>query len=312
MGGTIVPTVTSRHLGLDLGGTNLKWVVLERDASSSRVLATGQVPTDTSRGERSVVEQMVDVARGAVRDPGLLESVGVGVPGLYDPVRGTTRFMPNVPGNWAGVPVADEVSAAVHTPARLINDARAFTLAEHRLGAGRGVQSMLGITLGTGVGGGLILGGSLYMGHDGTAGEFGHLTILPDGPPCNCGSRGCLEPLARADAIVAACGYPTVEISVQAARDGDRHAQQGLTEVGQYLGIGVANAIALLSVDRVVVGGGVAAAGEMLLAPLRAELRRRVFITDLDAVDVVCAELGIWAGAIGAALHGAGAAPAVG
>jgi glucokinase len=297
---------------LDLGGTNLKWVVLEREGSSQSVPATGQVPTDTSRGERSVVEQLVELARASFRDFGLMESVGIGVPGLYDPVAGTTRFMPNVPGKWAGVPVAAEVRTAVNVQTRLINDARGFTLAEHRLGAGRGVDSMLGITLGTGIGGGLILGGALYMGHDGTAGEFGHLTIVPDGPRCNCGSRGCLEALARADAIVAACGQPTVEMSVQAARAGDRRAQQGLTEVGQYLGIGVANVIAMLSVDRVVVGGGVAAAGEMLLGPLRAELRRRVFITDLDAVAVVGAELGIWAGAIGAALHGAGAAPPVG
>jgi glucokinase len=312
MGGTIVPTVTSRHLGLDLGGTNIKWVVLERDGPSQSVLATGQVPTDTTRGERSVLEQLVGIARGSFQDLGLMETVGVGVPGLYDPLAGTTRFMPNVPGQWAGIRVAAEISAAVRAPTRLINDARAFTLAEHRLGAGRGVDSMLGITLGTGIGGGLILDGVLYMGHDGTAGEFGHLTILPDGPACNCGSRGCLEALARADAIVAACGQSTVEMSVQAARAGDRRAQQGLLEVGQYLGIGVGNVIALLSVDRVVVGGGVAAAGDMLLEPLRAELRRRVFITDLDAVHVVGAELGIWAGAIGAALHGAGAAPAVG
>jgi glucokinase len=297
---------------LDLGGTNLKWVVLERGGPAQTVLATGQVPTDTSRGERSVVEQLIAIARGSFRDLGLMETVGVGVPGLYDPVAGTTRFMPNVPGKWAGVPVAEEISAVVRAPVRLINDARAFTLAEHRLGAGRGVESMLGITLGTGIGGGLILGGVLYMGHDGTAGEFGHLTILPDGPACNCGSRGCLEALARADAIVAACGQATVEMSVQAARDGDRRAQQGLTEVGQYLGIGVGIVLALLSVDRVVVGGGVAAAGELLLGPLRAELRRRVFITDLDAVDVVGAELGIWAGAIGAAVHGASAVPAVG
>jgi glucokinase len=312
MGGTIVPTVTSRHLGLDLGGTNLKWVVLERDGSAQSVRATGQVPTDTSRGERSVVDQLIEMARASFRDLGLMETVGVGVPGLYDPVAGTTRFMPNVPGKWAGVPVAAEINAAVRAPVRLINDARAFTLAEHRLGAGRGVDAMLGITLGTGIGGGLILGGALYMGHDGTAGEFGHLTVLPDGPACNCGSRGCLEALARADAIAAACGQPTVEMSVQAARAGDRRAQQGLVQVGQFLGIGVGMVIAMLSVDRVVVGGGVAAAGEMLLEPLRAELRRRVFITDLDAVAVVGAELGIWAGAIGAAVHGAGALPAVG
>ncbi len=298
------------YLGLDLGGTNIKWVVLEGEASSPRVVATGHAPTHISGGERGVVEQLIGIARDLPRDVGVMKSIGVGVPGLYDPVAGTTRFMPNVPGNWAGVTVASQISAAIGAPARLINDARAFTLAEHRLGAGRGADSMLGITLGTGVGGGLILGGTLYQGHDGTAGEFGHQTILPDGPACNCGNRGCLEALAKADAIVAACGRATVAESVQAALAGNRRALQGLADAGAYLGIGVGNVLALLSVDRVVVGGGVAAAGEMLLAPLRAELRRRVFITDLDHVDVVCAELGIWAGAIGAALHGA--APSVG
>ena len=312
MGGTIVPTVRSRHLGLDLGGTNLKWVVLERDGSSQHVLATGTVPTDTSRGERSVVEQMIEIARDRSRDTEGIDSVGIGVPGVYDPVAGMTRFMPNVPGNWSGVPVTAEVSAAVGLPARLINDARAFTLAEHGLGAGRGADSMLGITLGTGVGGGLILGGHLYQGPDGTAGEFGHLTILPDGPLCNCGNHGCLEVLARADAIARACGQKTAELSVQAAHAGDKRALQGLNDAGRYLGIGVGIVIVLLSVDRVVVGGGVAAAGELLLAPLREELRRRVFIADLVKVEVVGTELGIWAGAIGAALHGAGAVPAVG
>jgi glucokinase len=220
--------------------------------------------------------------------------------------------MPNVPGHWDAVPVAAEVGAAVDAPAALINDARAFTLAEHRLGAGRGAVSMLGITLGTGVGGGLILSGALYLGHDGAAGEFGHQTIEPDGPACNCGNHGCLEVLTKADTIVAVCGRPTVERCVQAAHSGDERALRGLTQVGRYLGIGVSNVLVLLSVDRVVVGGGVAAAGDLLLEPLRAELKRRVFITDVDRVDVVNAELGTWAGAIGAALHGAGAAPPVG
>lgn len=297
--------VTSRHLGLDLGGTNLKWAVVELEGLSPRVLDSGQVPTDTARSERGVVEQLIEIAREASLDARGIESVGIGVPGLYDPAAGTTRFLPNVPGHWAGVPVTSAVSQAVHAPARLINDARAFTLAEHRLGAGRGADSMLGITIGTGVGGGLILGGSLYLGHDGTAGEFGHQTILPDGPACNCGNRGCLEALARADAIVAACGHKTVEESVRAARAGDPIAQRGLTDAGRYLGVGVCNVIVLLNVDRVVVGGGVAAAEEILLEPVRAELRRRVFVTDIVAVEVLCAELGVWAGAIGAALHGA-------
>src|ERR1700736_5225002 len=131
MGGTIVPTVTRRHLGLDLGGTNIKWVVLEREGGSQRVLTTGQVPTDTSRGEKSVVEQMTAIAQHACRDEGVVESIGVGVPGLYDPKAGSTRFMPNVPGNWAGVQVGAAISVATGVPARMINDARAFTLAEH-------------------------------------------------------------------------------------------------------------------------------------------------------------------------------------
>ena len=303
--------MTGAHLGLDLGGTNIKWVVLEIDGSLPRVIETGQAPTDTSRGEHSVVEQMVALAResaGRVR----IASVGLGVPGLYDPASGATRFIPNVPGTWAGVQVAARVSDAVLAPTSLINDARAFTLAEHRLGAGRGVASMLGITLGTGVGGGLILGGSLYMGRDGTGGEFGHQTMVPDGPLCGCGNRGCLETLAKADAIVAACGRGSVAESVEAARSGDRRAQEGLTAAGRYLGIGVSNVLVLLGVERVVVGGGVAAAGDLLFEPMREELRRRVFITDIAGVDIVGAELGIWAGAIGAALCAAGATPSVG
>src|SRR6266550_885889 len=225
--------MTSFQLGLDLGGTNIKWVVLENGGSQLR--AKGQVPTDTSRGERGVVGQLVGIARSCARDLGRIDSVGVGVPGLYHPAAGTTRFMPNIPGSWEGVPVAAEVGEAVQAPSRLINDARAFTLAEHRLGAGRGAGSMLGITLGTGVGGGLILGGALYLGHDGGAGEFGHQTIVPDGPLCNCGNRGCLEALTRADKIVAACGQATVEKSVEAARNGDARAQQGMLETGRYL-----------------------------------------------------------------------------
>jgi glucokinase len=304
--------MTGTHLGLDLGGTNIKWVVIARDGPLPRVVATGQVATDTSRGELSVVEQLVTLARDSVGHAGRMETVGVGVPGLYDPATGATRFIPNVPGTWAGVPVAAAVSAAVLAPTRLINDARAFTLAEHRLGAGRAVDSMLGITLGTGVGGGLILGGSLYLGRDGTAGEFGHQTIVPDGALCGCGNRGCLETLAKADAIVAACGRPSVAESVQAARAGDRRALDGLTAAGRHLGIGVSNVLVLVSVDRVVVGGGVAAAGDLLFEPMRQELRRRVFITDIAAVEVVGAELGIWAGAIGAALYAAEADLSVG
>jgi glucokinase len=293
----------SRHLGLDVGGTNLKWAVVQRDVAP-RLLRTGRLPTATRGGEQSVLQQLIDVARTVFSDMDGIESVGVGMPGVLDPDAGVTRFIPNIPGHWDGVPVSAEMTRALGSPTSLINDARAFTLAEHSLGAGRGADSMLGVTLGTGVGGGLILGGHLYFGHEGTAGEFGHQTIDPDGPRCNCGNHGCLEAFARADAIAAACGQPGVEESVAAAREGDVRAQQGLRDVGRYLGIGASNVVVLVSVDRIVVGGGIAAAGEMLLDPIRQEIQRRVHVTDVARIKVVCGELGIWAGAIGAALHG--------
>jgi glucokinase len=292
----------SRHLGLDVGGTNLKWAVIERDIEP-RLLKTGRLPTDTGGGEQGVVQQLLDVARTVFSDVDGIESVGVGMPGVLDPAAGTTRFIPNIPGDWDGVPIVDRMTTGVGSPTRLINDARAFALAEHGLGAGRGASSMLGITLGTGVGGGLILGGQLYLGYEGTAGEFGHQTILPEGPRCNCGNDGCLEALARADAIAAACGQVGVEESVAAAKSGDVRAQKGIRDVGRYLGIGAGNVVVLLSVDRIVIGGGVAGAGEMLLEPIRQELVRRVHVTDVARIKVVCGELGIWAGAIGAALH---------
>jgi glucokinase len=201
--------------------------------------------------------------------------------------------------------VAEPVAAAVGVPVHLINDARAFGLAELRLGAGRGASSMVGLTLGTGIGGVIAIDGRVHQGHDGTAGELGHQTIDPDGPWCGCGNRGCLEAFARADQISTACGMASAEEAVQAAKRGDATALRGLADIGRYLGIGIANMINVISPDRVVIGGGVAAAGDLLFDPIRAELVRRVRITSLDEVELVAAELGTWAGSIGAAVHGA-------
>jgi glucokinase len=298
----------SRHLGLDLGGTNIKWVVVERDAGDWRTLDRGQVATPATDGPDAVVERLATVGAEAIeRYPGV-SSVGIGVPGLYDPATGCTRFLVNVPGDWAGRSVAEPVATALGCPVSLINDARAFGLAELRLGAGRGARSMVGLVLGTGVGGVIAIDGRVHLGHDGTAGEIGHQTIDADGPSCGCGNNGCLESFARADRIAAACGTTTAEAAVAAARAGDERARAGLAEVGRYLGIGIGNTVAAISPDRVVIGGGVAAAGELLLGPIRDEMWRRVRTTSLDEVEVVTAELGIWAGAIGAAIHGADAA----
>ena len=234
-----------------------------------------------------------------------MSSVGIGVPGLYDPIAGSTRFLVNLPGAWAGLPVGGPVGRALGLPAFLINDARAFGLAELRLGAGRGASSLIGLTLGTGVGGVVAIDGRVLHGHDGTAGEIGHQTIDPDGPWCGCGNRGCLEAFARADQIATICGTATAEEAVVRAGAGDLRAIDGLARIGRYLGIGIANMIAVLSPDKVVIGGGIAAASDLLLDPIREELRLRVRTTSLDEVVVVTAELGTWAGAIGAAIHGA-------
>ena len=299
--------LSSRHLGIDLGATNIKWAVAERDDEDWRILDRGQVQTPPGGAPQPVVERLIEVGRDAVGGSpvGGVQSVGIGVPGLYDPVRGTTRFLVNMPRGWAGVEVAAPVGEALGLPTHLINDARAFGLAELRLGAGRGAASMIGLTLGTGVGGVIAVGGRVHQGHDGTGGEIGHQTIDPDGPWCGCGNRGCLEAFARADQIAAACGASSVEEAVARARAGDPRALGGFAQIGRYLGIGIGNMIAVISPDRVILGGGVAAALDLLLEPIWAELRRRVRVTSLDQVEIVTAELGTWAGAVGAAVHGA-------
>lgn len=296
---------SARHIGLDLGATNVKWAVLERRGDAWNVLDRGQIPTQGEDGAEAVIARMSELADRARDEWPRIATVGVGVPGLYEAETGVATFLPNLPTDWAGQPVAEPMAARLGLPVSLINDARAFGLAELRLGAGRGCRTMVGLTLGSGVGGVVVVDGQVHFGHAGTGGELGHQTLLPDGPPCTCGNRGCLEALTKADAVAAACGTATAEAAVSAARAGDRRAVDGLAEIGRWLGIGIANLVVALTPDRVVLGGGVSGAGELLLAPIRDEVRRRVHVTDLDAVEIVIAELGTWAGAIGAGVHGA-------
>ena len=295
----------SRHLGLDLGATNIKWAIVEHATGEWRVLDQGQTPTHADEGSAQVIGRLADAGREAIAKHTGVVSVGIGVPGLYYPERGATRFLVNMPDDWDMVPVAPFVGRELGLPTQLINDARAFGLAEHRLGAGRGADTMLGWTLGTGVGGVIVVGGRVIQGHDGTAGEMGHQTIDPDGPSCGCGNNGCVEAFVRADRIAEACASATVEEAVERARAGDAVALAGLADAGRYLGIGIANMIVVLSPDKVVIGGGVAAALDLLLPTLLAELKQRVRTTDLTRVQVLPAELGTEAGAIGAAIHGA-------
>lgn len=303
-------TPATRHLGLDLGATNIKVAVVERRDGEWRELEHEQWPTRDDDGPAAVLGQLIDAGRKAMsRHPGI-SSAGLGVPGLYYPESGATKFLVNMKGEWDGVPVGPMVADALALPTHLVNDARAFGLAELRLGAGRGASSMVGLTLGTGIGGVFAINGRIVQGHDGTAGELGHQTIDPDGPPCNCGNNGCLESFARADRIAEACGATTAGEAINRARAGDATALAGLASVGRYLGIGIANMVVVLTPDKVVIGGGNAAAGDLLLDPIRAEVGQRVHVTALDSVSIVLAELGTWAGAIGAAIHGAETAEA--
>ena len=299
----------TRHLGIDIGGTNIKVVVVERRGGDWSVVTRDQVatriPDDHDAVPRAVTEQLGEIGRRAIDVAGPVVSCGIGIPGLYDPKAGTVRFLVNIPGPWNGHPVAGPVSDVLGVPVSLINDARAFGVAELRLGAGRGASSMVGFTLGTGVGGVIAIGGHVYQGHDGTGGELGHQTLDPNGPSCNCGNNGCLEAFARADRIAEACGTATAEEAVERARAGDPKAVAGMARVAHYLGVGIANMIVVITPDRVVIGGGVAAAADLLFDPIRDEIARRVWTTSKDEVALVTAELGTWAGGIGAAIHGA-------
>ncbi len=248
--------LATRHIGLDLGGTNIKWVLAEHAAGEWRTLDQGQVPTDVSGGEHSVVPQLAALA-AEVRDAagGPVESLGVAVPGLYIPETGVVTFLTNVPGDWSATPVGAPVAAATGLPTVLINDARAFGLAELRFGAGRHVRNFVGLTLGTGIGGVFAIDDQVVQGYRGQAGELGHQTIDPDGPWCGCGNRGCVEAYARADQVAIVCGTADPREAIEKARAGDERARAGLAEIGRYLGIGIANAITVLTPEIIILGG---------------------------------------------------------
>jgi glucokinase len=289
------------HLGLDLGGTNIKCAVLD---DTLRVLATDACPTGAEDGPDAVLERVAALGRAATAPFGEPATAGLALPGHFDAESGTGVLLPNLRGDWVGRAIAGPVGGGLGVPVTLVNDVRALTLAELRLGAGRGATDLVCVALGTGVGGGVVIGGRVHLGL-GHAGEIGHTTVDPDGPPCGCGNRGCLDRMAGADAIAALAGQPTVAAAAEAARAGDAASVAAFARAGEYVGRALAGAIVLLWPERVVVGGGVADAGDLLLGPVREEIRRRACVAPVDRIAVVAAELGPVAGAVGAALWAA-------
>jgi glucokinase len=297
-------TAVGRFLGLDLGGTNIKWTALDV-GESTEPIARGSVPTGAAGGPDVVAERMIAAAREAIERHGPVEGLGVGVPGLFDRDRGTIELFPNLPGPWPGFPLRDRLERATALPVSLINDARAFTLAEGRLGAGRGCRTVVCLTLGTGIGGGVMIDGRLHTGANGRAGEVAHQVVDPDGPLCGCGNRGCVEPLAQAATLARLAGRATAAEVYAAAAAGDERCRAAIDQTANYIGIALANVIAVLDPDRIVIGGGIAGAGKLVLEPIRAATRAHVTLLVPSEIDIVAAALGAEAGAIGAALAAA-------
>jgi glucokinase len=295
---------TGRYLGLDLGGTNIKVAVIEagEDRRPPQVVLTAQHATRAERGPHGVTDRLIEVGAATIENVGSVDAAGLGVPGLFDPDTGRIKLFPNLTGPWAGHSLRDPIAEAFGVPTALINDARAFVLAEGTVGAGRGSHTLIGLTLGTGIGGGIMIDGRIHLGEFGTGGEIGHQIIVPDGPLCGCGNRGCVEALAKAEALAALAGQPDAATVYERAAQGDESCLAAIDTVATYIGIGLANAVALLGPSRIVIGGGIVASGELVLGPIREAMIARVTLAPVEQVSVVAAELGNWAGAIGAAL----------
>lgn len=299
-------------IGLDLGGTDLKWALVN---ASGRRLGVGTTPTVADQGRRglarcfrSAVEAASDMAlRRRLR----IVAIGLGLPGAVTGSRGVVTVVPPQIQGIRGLPVAEMLQKISGVPAVAENDATVAALAEARCGAGRGKSGVLLVTVGTGLGGGLVINGRTVRGAHGTGAEIGHGVFQPGGIPCRhdgIAGRGCLELYTSATALVrihtAFGGDPSASPRdiVARARQGGRVAKKALAEIGTNLGLGLATAAALVDPEVIIVGGGLAAAGDLLLNPVRRAFRSQTIRPLIRGAPIVRARLGNTAGAVGAAL----------
>ncbi len=321
-------TANAKHtyvVGVDLGGTNIVTGALPSDGA--RTYGVRSVPTEVGLGAEAVVDRIVAQIEATIADTmeeagvtrKAFAGVGLGAPGPLDRERGLVIVAPNL--GWRDFPLRDRVSERLGLPAAIDNDANCATVGEWWLGAARGGRDVVGLTIGTGIGGGLIVDGRLFHGASDVAGEIGHTTIDLNGRHCKCGNYGCLEAYASGPAIATRAREALVREESEslmpqlvdgdlerltaatvydAARQGDPVAAEIVRDTGRYLGTGVANLLNIFNPDVVVVAGGVTAAGERLFAPLRAEVRRRAFAPAVEAVRIVPGELPGTAGVVGA------------
>lgn len=313
--------MTINRIGIDVGGTNVK-IALVND--EGKILYSNSVPTRAEMGYEYTVnnikQAIYDLLKETKLEPKDIQGIGFGFPGQVDYKAGIVRNAPNIPG-WVEIPIAKIFEDEFHIPTRVDNDVRCAALGELNYGAGKGCENLICITVGTGIGSGLVVNGRLVRGASNAAGEIGHIKLqMNGGPICGCGDTGCLEAFASGPAIVAlaedyirggkstkfrelANGAPiTPYIVCEAAKAGDPVAQRIFTIVGEYIGIGLASVVNLLNPEKIIIGGGVADAGEYLFNPLTETLKKRAMKIAGETVKVVHAQLGNTAGVIGASL----------
>jgi glucokinase len=288
-------------LGVDLGATNIKMVVVDAGLEPE-VVGTERIPTLGEQGHDAVIDRLANAVVERHERAGPFRGVGIGTPGLFAPETGVVEIFTNLPGQWRGVPLRHRMETGTGLPITLINDARAFTLAEGRLGAGNGLPVVACLTLGTGIGGGLMIDGRLFNGATGIAGEIAHQTVLPGGRVCGCGNAGCAEGLARSDVLAEMAGKSSVEEVFAGLAAGDARCAEAVATAAKYVGIALANVVTVIGPNRIVIGGGIAAAGDAILDPIRDAIKAHVTLVPHESIEVVPASLGSEAGAIGAAL----------
>ncbi|MDP3911440.1 MAG: ROK family protein [Gemmatimonadales bacterium] len=305
-------------VGIDVGGTNIVVGTVAEDGSE--VLGLVSEPTISEQGTDAVVERIVRLARASIAAAGKpIAGVGIGAPGPLDTTTGVVLLTPNL--GWTNMPLRDRLGTALGFPATLDNDANCAIYGEWWRGAARGAAHVVGMTIGTGIGGGIVLDGKIYHGTSDIAGEIGHTTIDLNGRRCKCGNYGCLEAYASGPAIAARAvegieagvetSLPqyvggdlsrlTAQVVYEAANDGDAYALETVRETAKLLGAGVANLLNIFNPEVVVICGGVTLAGDKLFTPLAGEVKRRAFKPAWEACRIVPGALTGTAGVYGAA-----------
>lgn len=304
-------------IGIDIGGTHFRLAVVDEKGKYGIIK---KFPTESHLGPHRIIDRVLSaISEVAAVAPGKLAGVGVGIAGAVDHIKGVVRFSPNLPG-WNYIPIAEIMQTRLRCPVAVDNDANLIAFGEKRFGAGRPYENFLLITLGTGVGGGLILRNEIWHGC-GTAGEIGHMTIERLGARCKCGNYGCLETIASANGLVrmAREGLKSGKVGPLAqqissdpaalsarliaamADQGEQWAVELFQEFGKALGIAIANVMNLLCLEAIIIGGGISEAWELFIDPLHTEYARRVMPETKADVPVVPWALKDAAGIVGAA-----------